>query len=91
MTSSLDFAMDGQANSEVVQHWVSIFIAIYGAALLGFSPLFGWLADRSSSRRAPLLLGLMTLLGATVLLNIGSNVGLFIAGRILQGASAAVV
>lgn len=74
-----------------VQHWVSIFIAIYGAALLGFSPLFGWLADRSSSRRAPLLLGLMTLLGATVLLNIGSNVGLFIAGRILQGASAAVV
>lgn len=75
----------------LVQYWVSVLIAIYGAALLAFSPICGWLADRSSSRRSPLLLGLLALLGSTVLLNLGSNIGIFIAGRILQGTSAAVV
>jgi hypothetical protein len=38
-----------------------------------------------------LLLGLFALLGSTVLLNVGNSVAIFIAGRILQGASAAVV
>ncbi|KAF1955223.1 MFS general substrate transporter [Byssothecium circinans] len=74
-----------------VQYWVSVLIAIYAAALLAFSPICGWLADRSSSRRSPLVLGLLALLGATVLLNIGSSIGIMIAGRLLQGASAAVV
>ena len=74
-----------------VQYWVSVLIAIYGAALLAFSPLCGWLADRSSSRRSPLLIGLFALLGSTVLLNLGSSAAVFIVGRILQGASAAVV
>ncbi|KAH3949204.1 hypothetical protein HBI56_103080 [Parastagonospora nodorum] len=73
------------------QYWVSVLIAIYGASLLAFSPICGWLADRGSSRRSPLLLGLLALLGSTVLLNVGSSVGIFVAGRILQGASAAVV
>jgi MFS family permease len=74
-----------------VQHLVSVLIAIYGAALLAFSPVCGYLADRGASRRSPLLLGLFALLGSTVLLNIGNSVGIIIAGRILQGASAAVV
>lgn len=74
-----------------VQYWVSVLIAIYGAALLAFSPICGWLADRSSSRRSPLLIGLVALLGATVLLNVGANIGIYILGRILQGTSAAVV
>jgi MFS family permease len=74
-----------------VQYWVSVLIAIYGASLLAFSPICGWLADRGSSRRSPLLMGLFALLGSTVLLNVGSSLGLLIAGRILQGASAAVV
>jgi MFS family permease len=74
-----------------VQYWVSVLIAIYGAALLAFSPICGWLADRGASRRSPLLLGLFALLGSTVLLNVGNSVGILIVGRILQGASAAVV
>ncbi|KAF2820459.1 MFS transporter-like protein [Ophiobolus disseminans] len=74
-----------------VQYWVSVLIAIYGAALLAFSPICGWLADRGPSRRSPLLLGLFALLGSTVLLNVGNSVSIIIAGRILQGASAAVV
>ncbi|KAF2638355.1 MFS general substrate transporter, partial [Massarina eburnea CBS 473.64] len=79
------------ADPNKIQYWVSVLIAIYAAALLAFSPICGWLADRSSSRRWPLLLGLFALLGATVLLNVGSSIGVLIAGRLLQGTSAAVV
>jgi MFS family permease len=78
-------------DSSKVQYWVSVLIAIYAAALLFFSPVCGWLADRSASRRSPLIVGLFALLGATVLLDVGSSIGIMIAGRILQGTSAAVV
>lgn len=74
-----------------VQYWVTVLVAIYGASLLAFSPICGWLADRGASRRSPLLLGLAALLGSTVLLHVGSSTGLLVAGRVLQGASAAVV
>jgi MFS family permease len=84
-----------QARSDVgparVQYWVSVLIAVYGASLLVFSPICGWLADRGASRRSPLVLGLLVLLGATILLNVGNSTGILIAGRLLQGASAAVV
>ncbi|KAF2798964.1 MFS transporter-like protein [Melanomma pulvis-pyrius CBS 109.77] len=74
-----------------VQSWVSVLIAVYGAALLAFSPICGWLADHSTSRRSPLLIGLVALLGATILLNVGSNLEVMIVARVLQGTSAAVV
>ena len=74
-----------------VQYWVSVLIAIYGAALLAFSPICGWLADRTNSRRSPLLLGLVALLGSTILLNVATKIDVWVVGRILQGASAAVV
>ncbi|KAI9758717.1 MAG: hypothetical protein M4579_002892 [Chaenotheca gracillima] len=73
------------------QHWVSILLAVYGAALLAGSPVCGWFADRSKSRRLPLLVGLVALAGATVMLCVGNTIGLLIAGRVLQGLSAAVV
>lgn len=53
--------------------------------------LCGYFADHSSSRRFPLLLGLFALAGATVMLNVGSSIGILILGRVLQGISAAVV
>jgi MFS family permease len=89
----LPFALETRSHVEKkrVQYWTSVLIAIYGAALLAFSPVCGYLADRGASRRSPLLLGLFALLGSTVLLNVGNSVGIVIAGRILQGASAAVV
>ncbi|OCK84850.1 MFS general substrate transporter [Lepidopterella palustris CBS 459.81] len=84
-----------QAKSHIaadkVQYWVSVLIAVYGAALLAFSPVFGWIADQTSSRRSPLLLGLLALLGTTVMLNIGSRIGILVVARVLQGTSAAVV
>ncbi|KAJ8108694.1 hypothetical protein OPT61_g7992 [Boeremia exigua] len=87
------FALQSRSHVEHdrVQYWVSVLVAIYGAALLAFSPVCGWLADKGASRRSPLLLGLVALLGSTVLLQIGNSTGILVAGRILQGASAAVV
>ncbi|KAF2197813.1 MFS general substrate transporter [Delitschia confertaspora ATCC 74209] len=89
----IPFALEGRTHvkSDKVQYWVSVLIAVYGAALLAFSPICGWLADHTSSRRSPLLLGLAALLGSTVLLNVAPNVAVLIVARILQGASAAVV
>ncbi|UPX13264.1 uncharacterized protein EKO05_0003782 [Ascochyta rabiei] len=89
----IPFALQSRSHIEQdrVQYWVSVLIAIYGASLLAFSPVCGWLADRGSSRRSPLLLGLLALLGSTVLLQVGNSTGILIAGRVLQGASAAVV
>src|SRR5215469_2324501 len=53
--------------------------------------LCGWLADRTSSRQLPLVLGLLALGSATVMLNLGSSIAVLIVGRVLQGMSAAVV
>ncbi|KAI9880794.1 MAG: hypothetical protein M1830_000230 [Pleopsidium flavum] len=74
-----------------VQHWVSVLLAVYGAALLFASPICGWLADHSASRRLPLLVGLLALAGATVILCVGSSIAVLVVGRLLQGLSAAVV
>jgi MFS family permease len=74
-----------------IQYWTSILLAVYGAALLVTAPICGWLADRSDSRRMPLLLGLLALAGSTVMLCLGRTIGVIAAGRVLQGMSAAVV
>ncbi|KAF2751370.1 MFS general substrate transporter [Sporormia fimetaria CBS 119925] len=89
----MPYAMEERMDikEDEAQSKVSTLIAIYGAATLVASPVCGWLADRSSSRRSPLLLGLLALTGATVLLNVATNMGYLIAGRLLQGVSAAVV
>jgi MFS family permease len=88
----LPFALNARASvaEEDIQTWISIFLAVYGAALLIASPFFGWLADKIASRRWPMLAGLLALGGSTVLLCVGRSVGVLIAGRILQGVSAAV-
>lgn len=53
--------------------------------------IFGWLADRTSSRRGPLLLGLILNAGATSLLCFATNVYSLLLSRALQGLSAAIV
>ncbi|KAJ9646404.1 hypothetical protein H2199_002453 [Coniosporium tulheliwenetii] len=47
--------------------------------------------DRSTSRRLPLIVGLLALAGATVMLNVGNSIAALVVGRVLQGISAAVV
>lgn len=53
--------------------------------------IFGWLADRTTSRRVPLLLGLLAVGASTALLCAGTSLALLVAGRALQGISGAVV
>ncbi|KAI9039555.1 MFS transporter [Aspergillus affinis] len=73
------------------QRWTSILLALYGAALLAFSPIAGYIADKIQSRWWPLMIGLIALGAATALLCVGNHMGLWVAGRLFQGASAAVV
>lgn len=89
----LPFALASRAHvpPSAVQSYISILLAVYGAALLVCSPVSGWYADRSASRRLPLLLGLGALIGSTLMLCLARTVGLMIVGRILQGASGAIV
>jgi MFS family permease len=89
----IPFALSSRAGvaESSVQSWVSVLLAVYGAALLVTSPVAGWYADRSSSRRFPLLWGLLALAGATIMLCLARTVALLVVGRILQGLSAAVV
>lgn len=49
------------------------------------------MADRSESRRLPLLLGLLALAGSTLMLCLGRSLVVMIIARLLQGLSAAVV
>lgn len=87
------FALTERANIDPsdVQTWVSIFLAVYGGALLVAAPICGWLADRMGSRQLTFMLGLLVLGGSTAMLCAGSSIGIYIGGRILQGFSAAVV
>ncbi|RWA03933.1 hypothetical protein EKO27_g11171 [Xylaria grammica] len=89
----LPFALSAQAGvpEDDVQYWVSILLAAYSASLFVGSPISGIYADHTSSRRWPLLLGLLALAGSTFLLAFGNSIGLFVLGRVLQGLSAAVV
>ncbi|PQE21104.1 hypothetical protein CJF32_00005541 [Rutstroemia sp. NJR-2017a WRK4] len=89
----IPFALSARAGvpESSVQSWVSVLLAVYGAALLVGSPIAGWYADNSSSRRLPLLIGLLMLAGSTVMLCLARSVALLIVGRILQGVSAAIV
>lgn len=89
----IPFAVENRAGiaSSDVQYWVSVLLAVYGAALLAGSPIFGWIADQTPNRRLPLLGGLVVLIGATAMLLVGNSIGLLIAGRVLQGFAGAIV
>jgi MFS family permease len=89
----IPFALSSRAGvaPSSVQSYTSILLAVYGAALLVCAPFAGFYADRSSSRRLPLLGGLLALAGATLMLCLARTVSLLVVGRLLQGASAAVV
>ena len=58
---------------------------------LRYEAFLGWFADRTSSRKAFLLFGLVMLGAATVMLSLGVNVYVLVASRLLQGFSAAIV
>lgn len=89
----LPFALTSRVHVDpsTIQTWISIFLAVYGAALLLVSPICGWLADQTDSRRWPMLLGLVALLGSTMMLCFGRSICVLAMGRVLQGISGAIV
>ncbi|KAK4941573.1 hypothetical protein LTR66_014794 [Elasticomyces elasticus] len=74
-----------------VQSHVSGLLAAYAGASVVFSPIAGILADKTSARQGPFLLGLTSLLLATMLLFLGTSLPVIAVARVLQGVSAAVV
>lgn len=76
---------------EDLQSWVSVLLVVYAAALIVCPPIAGWLTDHYKSRRVPFILGLLALVGATVMLCLGSSIEILVAGRLIQGISASVV
>ncbi|KAI4750043.1 hypothetical protein E4T51_16594 [Aureobasidium sp. EXF-12344] len=89
----MPFALTSRVGLEPaeVQTWLSVLLAVYGAAMFCASPVCGWATDRIHSRRAFLLIGLVVLGAATSLLLAARNLTLVVIARALQGASAAVV
>ncbi|KAJ5348901.1 uncharacterized protein N7506_002154 [Penicillium brevicompactum] len=61
------------------------------AKLIEKIALAGYIADRIESRKWPFMVGLILLGGGCALLCVGTNLAFLICGRLLQGASAAVV
>lgn len=74
-----------------IQSNVSGLLAAYAAASVVFSPIAGVLADKTSTRQAPFLLGLTALLLATIMLFLGESIAVLALARVLQGISAAIV
>ncbi|POR37141.1 Putative MFS-type transporter C18.02 [Tolypocladium paradoxum] len=75
---------------EQVQYWISISLAAFGAAVLVFSPFWGYLADRIQNRQTPMIAGLFLLAASTLLLTFMNNVTMMVAGRVLQGMTASL-
>ncbi|RAL61556.1 hypothetical protein DID88_009595 [Monilinia fructigena] len=74
-----------------LEFWNSMLLTAFGLAQLLASPLFGYYADRSPSRRTPLLLGFFSNAAATAVLYVAQNVWILALSRFLQGLSAAIV
>ncbi|KAL4912486.1 major facilitator superfamily domain-containing protein [Aspergillus aurantiobrunneus] len=74
-----------------LQKWMSILLAAFGGAVFIGSPIFGYFADRSTSRQAPFLIGLLALAGSTVMFWFARTVSALVIARMFQGLSCAVV
>lgn len=80
----------GLPADQVQSHVDGLLVAYAGASVL-FSPVAGYIADKTSTRQAPFLLGLVTLMLATFLLFSGGSVAVLTIARVLQGISAGFV
>ncbi|KAL4770091.1 major facilitator superfamily domain-containing protein [Aspergillus nidulans var. acristatus] len=63
----------------------------FGGALFVGSPFFGYLADKTSSRQAPFMVGLLALAGSTVVFWFARTIEALVIARTFQGLSCAVV
>ncbi|KAM4065986.1 major facilitator superfamily protein [Hirsutella rhossiliensis] len=88
----MPFALKERAGvpHEDVQSWIAISLATFGASILVFSPVWGYLADRTQNRRTPMMAGLLLLGASTLLLTFMHNFAMMVAGRVFQGMTAAL-
>lgn len=77
--------------ADKVQSHVDGLLGAYAGASVLSSPVAGYLADKTSTRQAHFLLGLVTLICATLLLFVGRDLPTMVVARVLQGVSAAFV
>ena len=77
--------------SDRIQFWISNLLAIFASASVVFSPIAGYIASHTSSRKSPFLAGLACLIAATALLWAGKNLAVLSIARVLQGASSGFV
>lgn len=68
-----------------VQWWIGALLAAYGAGLLLACPVVGHYADRTGSRKAPYLMGLIALTASTVAFSLGRSIWVLLVGRFVQG------
>ncbi|KAL4928019.1 MFS transporter [Aspergillus undulatus] len=76
---------------EQIQASISNLLAAYSGASVLISPIAGVITDRIGTRRAPFLVGVTALIGATVLLMLGRAIPVLLLARSLQGVSASFV
>ncbi|KAK9465167.1 major facilitator superfamily domain-containing protein [Lipomyces arxii] len=74
-----------------LQRSISVALFCYAAGLLVSSPLFGYLADVYQRRQRFMMIGLVALLGSSIMLCVARVLWVFVLGRLLQGMSAACV
>jgi MFS family permease len=89
----IPFAFTQQMGIEpdAVQSAVSKSLAVYSSGLIAGSIAFGYACDKMSNRRVSMLIGLLTLIAATIVLCVCKSIALFMVGRAIQGISASVV
>ncbi|KAF2209649.1 hypothetical protein CERZMDRAFT_86953 [Cercospora zeae-maydis SCOH1-5] len=71
--------------------WLAILLGVFGLASVLTSLPWGWYTDRTKSRRVPFMIGLLVLLGATLILWFARTVAGHVVGRALQGLASVVV
>lgn len=74
-----------------VEFWTSALLASYGLASLFAAPIIGFVAERTSNRKRPLLLGLVLQVAATLVYGMFKDARALLTARLLQGLSAAIV
>ncbi|KXS10242.1 MFS general substrate transporter [Gonapodya prolifera JEL478] len=78
---------DAQENSALV----GALLASYAAAQLVSCPIFGWVSDRITNRKWPMIWGLFAGMVAIIMFAAATNFTMLVIARILQGVSAAAV
>ncbi|KAI8139300.1 major facilitator superfamily domain-containing protein [Fennellomyces sp. T-0311] len=77
--------------SEFASREAGILFALYSIACGIGSPLFGYIGDKMTRRKIPMLLGILTLFGSTFIFLFATQFWMLVLARLLQGLSDACV